>query len=134
MTTIQIQTELSLSALLSSLKQLTPNELNEVSKQTALLRARHLTPTLPQAEEELLLKINQGVISEKIRSRCAILTKKSRQGNLTNEEQSELATLVDQIELLNAERMGYLTQLAHLRKTTLADLMDELELNPLSYV
>ncbi len=134
MTTIQIQTELSLSALLSSLKQLTPNELNEVSKQTALLRARHLTPTLPQAEEELLLKINQGVISEKIRSRCAILTKKSRRGNLTNEEQSELATLVDQIELLNAERMGYLTQLAHLRKTTLADLMDELELKPLSYV
>ena len=36
MTTIQVQTQLSLTTLLNSLKQLTPNELNEVSQQTAL--------------------------------------------------------------------------------------------------
>ncbi len=132
--TIQVQTQLSLTSLLDSLKQLTPNELNEVSKQTALLRARRLAPNLPQAEAELLLKINQGIIPEETRVRCAVLSGKSRQGDLTNEERSELATLVDQIELLNAERMEYLAQLAHLRKMTLSALMVDLELKPLSYV
>jgi len=120
MTTIQVQTQLSLTTLLNSLKQLTPNELNEVSKQTALLRARRLAPNLPQKEAELLLKINQGIIPEETRARCATLTKKSRQGNLTDEEPSELITLVNQIELLNAKRIEYLAQLAHLRKTTLS--------------
>ncbi len=134
MTTIQVQTQLSLTTLLNSLKQLTPNELNEVSKQTALLRARRLAPNLPQKEAELLLKINQGIIPEETRVRCAILTKKSHQGNLTDEEQSELMTLVNQIELLNAKRIEYLAQLASLRKTTLSELMDDLELKPLSYV
>lgn len=133
MTTIEVQTQLSLTALLNSLKQLTPNELNEVSKQTALLRARHLAPSLPQQEAELLLKINQGIISEETRIRCAALSEKSRQGTLTDEEQSELAALVDQIELLNAKRIEYLAQLAQLRETTLADLMNDLELKPLSY-
>ncbi|VAW42952.1 hypothetical protein MNBD_CHLOROFLEXI01-2494 [hydrothermal vent metagenome] len=132
MTTIQVQTQLSLKTLLNSLRQLTPNELNEVSKQTALLRARRLAPNLPQKEAELLLKINQGIIPEGTRARCAALTKKSRQGNLTDEEQSELMTLVNQIELLNAKRIEYLAQLASLRKTTLSELMDDLELKPLS--
>ncbi len=131
--TIQVQTQLSLNALLNSLKQLTPNELHEVSKQTALLRARRLAPHLPKAEADLLLKINQGIIPEETRTRCAALTKKSRQGDLTDEEQAELMTLVDQIELLNVERIEYLAQLAQLRKTTLAALMDDLELKPLSY-
>ncbi len=134
MTTIQVQTQLSLENLLNSLKQLTPNELNEVSKQTAVLRATHLAPSLPQAEAELLLKINEGIIPKEVRVRCVALSQKSRQGDLTDEEVSELATLIDQIELLNAERIEYLAQLAILRRTTLQDLMNDLELKPLSYV
>ena len=133
MTTIQVQTQLSLTTLLNSLKQLTPDELKEVSKQTALLHARHLAPSLPQEEAELLLKINQGIIPEEIRARCATLTEKSRQGSITDEEKAELIVLVDQIELLNAKRIEYLVQLAQLRQITLSALMDELELKPLSY-
>jgi hypothetical protein len=133
MTTIQVQTELSLTTLLNSLKQLTPNELNEVAKYSALLRARRLAPSLSQEEAELLLKINQGVVPSEIRTRCATLTKKSRQGIITEREHAELMDLVDQIELLNAKRMEYLVQLAHLRQTTLPALMDDLELKPLSY-
>jgi len=133
MTTIQVQTQISLTTLLNSLKQLTPNELNEVSQQTALLRARRLAPNLPQKEAELLLKINQGIIPAETRARCAALTEKSRQGHITNEEQAELIALVDEIELLNSKRIEYLSQLAHLRQTTLASLMDDLELKPLSY-
>lgn len=134
MTTITVQPKLSLTTLLNSLKQLTSNELKEIMQQTALLRARRLAPSLPQQEAQLLFKINQGIIPAETRARCAELTKKSRQDNITNEEQDELMALVDEIEMLNAKRIEYLAQLAQLRQTTLSALMGDLELKPLSYV
>ncbi len=134
MTTITVQPQPSLTTLLNSLKQLTSNELKEILQQTALLHARRLAPSLPQQEAQLLLKINQGIVPAETRDRCAELTKKSRQGNLTNEEQDELMALVDEIEMLNAKRIEYLAQLAQLRQTTLSALMGDLELKPLSYV
>ena len=134
MTMIRVQPKLSLATLLDSLKQFTSNELKEILQQTALLRARRLAPSLPQQEAQLLFKINQGIIPAETRARCAALTEKSRQGNITNQEQDELMALVDEIEVRNAKRIEYLAQLAQLRQTTLPALMGALELEPLSYV
>ncbi len=133
MTTIQVETQLPLKTLLQSLTQLSLDELQAVSKQASLLRARHFAPSLPKKEAQLLLKINQGVVPEETSVQCAALSEKSRQGSITDEEQRQLNALVDEIELLNAERIGYLVQLAQLRQTTLPALMDELEIKPLSY-
>ena len=133
MTTIQVETQLSLKTLLQSLTQLSLDELQAVSKQASVLRARHFAPSLPKEEAQLLLKINQGIIPEKTSIQCAALTEKSRQGGITDEEQTRLNGLVDEIELLNAERIGYLVQLAQLRQITLPALMDKLEIKQLSY-
>ena len=133
MTTIHVQTQLSLDDLLHGLRQLDLNGLERVERETALLRAQQLAPNLPQAEADLLFKINQGVVPTKTRTRCAALTAKARQGTITPNERAELMKLVDEIELRNAERMGHLTRLASLRQLPLDVLMQRLELGPLAY-
>jgi len=133
MTMIQMQTQVPLETLLHSLRQLNSGELEQVVERAALLRAQRRAPSLGEAESDLLLKINQGIVSAEVKERCAFLTNKSRQGNITAEEQAELMTLVDEIELLNAERTNYLIQLAQLRHTSLDDLLQTLEITPLHY-
>lgn len=95
--------------------------------------ARRLAPSLTEQEAEFLLKINSGVVPDTIRTRCAELTTKAQQETLTKAERKELESLVDEIELLNAECIDYLAQLAQLRQQPLDKLMAKLEIQPLSY-
>jgi hypothetical protein len=132
MTTIQLQTQISLNSLLEGLKQLNARELDEVVRQSALLRAQQVVPSLPQAEAALLLKINAGVVPADLRMRWAELDGRYQQGTLTADEREEHLQLLDQIELLNAERLGYLVQLAQLRQLDLDDLMAQLDFKPLA--
>jgi hypothetical protein len=69
----------------------------------------------------------------KTQARCEKLTDKQRNSFLTSQEQDELAALIDEIEELNARRTGYILQLANLREVSLNELMQLLELKPLSY-
>jgi hypothetical protein len=133
MTTLQIQSQVSLNTLLDSLKQLDANELALVAQEAAVLQAQQRAPHLSEEETALLLKINQGVVPEQIRNRCAVLSAKSREGTIAAEEYEELMTLIDQIETLNAERIGYLVELAQLRQMSLDEVMQMLEIQPLSY-
>jgi hypothetical protein len=133
MTTIQLQTQVSLEDLLNSLQQLNVKELEQVAHHTAVLKARQVVPSLSKEETELLLKMNQGVVPEEVRQRCGVLNAKARQGTITDQEHKELMNLVDQIELLNAERIGYLIRLAELRQMSLEEVMQALEIRPLSY-
>ena len=130
MTTIQLQ--LPFDALLNSLQQLNAEELAELAQHAARLGARRRAPSLSQAETDLLLKINQGVPSE-IHRRCAELTKKQRGRGLSDQEQVELMAVVEEIELLNARRLGYLVELANIRQVSLDDLMASLQIKPLTY-
>lgn len=132
MTTIQLQTQISLNSLLEGLKQLNARELDEVVRQSALLRAQQVVPSLPHAEAALLLKINAGVVPPDLRKRWGELDGRYQQGTLTAAEREEHLQLLDQIELLNAERLGYLVQLAQLRQLTLDDLMAQLDFKPLA--
>jgi hypothetical protein len=97
------------------------------------LRAQRKYPSLSQAETNLLLKINQGVVPEQVIQRCKELSAKVRNENISQAEYVELMELVDEIEQLNAQRLDYLAQLAQLRQVTLSELMDTLEITPLSY-
>ena len=94
-----------------------------------------MTTIQVQTEEtQLLLKINQSVFPKNTGNQCAVLTEKSRHGSITDTEQIRLNELVNEIELLNAERIKYLVQLAQLRQMTLPSLMSKLEIKPLSYI
>lgn len=133
MTTIQIKSQLAFDTLLESLQQLSSEELAQLTTYAARLEAQRKAPSLSEAEASLLLKINQGIVPSDVQQRCARLTKKARDGTITDEEHAELMALVDEIEQLNAQRLDYLTQLAQLRSVSLDHLMDALEITPLSY-
>jgi hypothetical protein len=133
MTTIQVQSQLSFDKLMGSLPQLSSAELAQLARHAAQIEARRKAQALSEAEAALLLKINQGVVSPALQQRCASLTSKSRAAALSEVEQVELAQLVDEIEQLNALRMGYLVELAQLRGVTLEQLMAKLEVGPLRY-
>ena len=133
MTTIQVKSQLTFDTLLESLQQLSSEELAQLTTYAARLEAQRKAPNLSEAEAQLLLKINQGIVPPDVQQRCARLTAKARDGSITDEEHAELVALVDEIEQLNAQRLDYLSQLAQLRGVPLDELMDTLEITPLAY-
>lgn len=78
-------------------------------------------------ESRLLLAINQA-ISVELQERYHYLLIQRDANALTSEEYSELITLGDRIENLEAERLGNLLQLAQLRQISLDQLMIDLGL------
>lgn len=135
MTTIQIQTQLSFETLLNSLQQLKASDLDKLAKETSLIRARKRAPSLTAVETELLQKIQSCRIPLNVQQRCTELSNKHKQDKppLTISEQQELAELIDQMELTNAQRIAHLIALAELRRMTLDEIMAQLEVKPLSY-
>lgn len=78
-------------------------------------------------ESRLLLAINQA-ISVELQEHYHYLLMQRDANALTSEEYSELITLGDRIENLEAERLGNLLQLAQLRQISLDQLMIDLGL------
>ncbi len=128
-----IQVDLPFDTLLNSLQQLNAEELTELAQHAARLGARRRAPNLTQTETDLLLKISQGIVPPTTQQRCAELTKKQRAEGLSDEEQAELMTLVDEVELLNAQRLACLVELANIRQISVDELMTNLQIKPLSY-
>jgi hypothetical protein len=62
-----------------------------------------------------------------------MLDAKQRAGTLSEAEQSELLSVIDQIELGDAERLGCLIELAQLRGVTLDALMKQLGIHAPAY-
>lgn len=133
MATIQIQTQLSFETLLNSLQQLEPAELDQLANATSLIRAKKRAPNLTAVETELLQKIQNSTISLETRQRCSELTDAQRKRPLSAPERQELANLIDQMELINAQRLKHLIALAELRQITLDEIMRQLEIKPFSY-
>jgi hypothetical protein len=93
--------------------------------QVIALQARRKAPSLPRAESELLLKINEGV-SPDIQQRYDELIARRRAEKLTPDEYDELLRLTGQVEAVNVQRVECLAELARLRNTTLTALMQDL--------
>ncbi len=132
MTTIQLQSQVSLDALLSGVEQLSTPDLERLANQVLALRARRHAPSLPRKEADLLQRINQGLPAE-TQQRFNLLTAKRRAEILTPEEHQELLGLVDEIELRDAKRLEYLAELAQLRNISLRTLMNQLGIRPPAY-
>jgi hypothetical protein len=125
MATSQIESEQLINAAL----QMSRPELKSFVARIFALKAREETPSLPQRESELLLKINQGV-PEEMQRRYDSLIGKRRDHKLNKAEHRELLMLTQQIEQLDAERLKWLSELAQLRGVSLPDLMHDLGIKP----
>ena len=87
---------------------------------------------LPRDQAELLQRINRSLSSFEWQHYHE-LREKRRAELLTSQEQTELITLSDQIEEINARRIQDLVELAQIRNTTLNDLIVELGLKPIPH-
>lgn len=132
MSTIQVQATLSRQELLKATQQLDIAELKEFMAELSTVYAQKQTPHLTKKETELLQKINQS-IPVTLWQPYKKLVAQRQEGALTESEHKELLRLSEQIERLNAERIGYLVELAQLRNVSLTELMDELGIQPLNH-
>lgn len=125
MPTTQIKTEKLINAAL----RMPRAELERFVARLFALKAREETPSLPQRQCELLLKINQGV-PEALQRRYDSLIRKRRHHKLTGAERRELLGLTQQVEQFDVERLERLSELAHIRGVSLPDLMQDLGIKP----
>jgi hypothetical protein len=127
MPTIQIEANLSFEQLLNVARQMSRQELAQFADRVLLLRAQREARVLPNAEAELLLKINHPVPAA-LQGRYEELLKRRDARTLSAAEHEELLQLTDQVELLEAERVKHLIELAQVRQVSLDDVMKQLGL------
>ncbi len=129
MSVIQLKAGLSFDQLVNALGQLSRAELEKLFAEVISVRPMYEEYRLSGIESELLTKINEG-ISDAVQRRYDELIAKRNERTLTDGEYSQLLQLTDQIELSDAKRLEYLTELARIRNTPLMLLMDELGIKP----
>jgi hypothetical protein len=115
----------SVNAILATVRQMPVSELEQLVDQVIAIRAERIAPHLTADEEALLARINQGLPAED-RARMRTLIEKRDDETLTAEEWRELAALTDRLELLHADRLDALAELAMLRGVTLDEVMNQL--------
>jgi hypothetical protein len=122
---ITSQIEIDLDEVLHSLARLGTKELEQFVDKVITLQAQRRAPSLPKDETELLQQINRGLPTD-IRQRYDALNAKLHDDTITPKEHEELLTLIDRIELADAERMQLLVALAQLRGVSVDTLMEQL--------
>ena len=126
------QIEIDLDEVLQGLARLGTKELEQFVDKVIALQAQRRAPSLPQNETELLQQINRGLPAD-IRQRYDALNAKLHDETITPQEHEELLTLIDRIELADAERMQRLVTLARLRGVSIETLMEHLGIRPTTY-
>lgn len=132
MAVVQINAQLTPDDILEAVKQFSTSELETFTQQVRLIQAQRQTPHLSGEEADLMQKINQTIPTAIWPSYKKLVAKRD-ENILTEAEHEELIQLSNEIERLNAERIGYLVKLAQLRNVPLATLMDELGIHPLNH-
>ena len=126
------QIEIDLDEVLQGLARLGTKELEQFVEKVIALQAQRRAPSLPKDETELLQQINRGLPAD-IRQRYDALNAKLHDDTITSEEHEELLTLIDRIELADAERMQRLIALAQLRGVSVDTLMEQLGIRRTTY-
>ena len=116
---------LSTDQILSAMEQLSPAELENLVPRVIALGAARRAPHLDPEESTLLDRINEALPTE-LMARLCDLQEKRDTNSLSEAEAEELVTLSDRAELLHAERLGALADLARLRGITLTAMMNQL--------
>jgi len=125
MPSVQISTRLSTDDRLMAIEQLNSSELEDFTSRIIRLRAKRIAPQASKDEAALLKKINHGIPLSTQERYDELVIKRDAETS-TDPEYNELLQLTDQIEKVDAERLGNLAELARIRQTSLDDLMEEL--------
>ncbi|OYD87522.1 STAS/SEC14 domain-containing protein [Nostoc sp. 'Peltigera membranacea cyanobiont' 213] len=133
MSIVKVEVQLSSEELLKAVEQLNLSELEQFVSQVIVLQAQRKATRLPQAEAELLLKINQGIPSN-IQTDYKELIAKRDDEILTEDEHQQLLQLTKEIEKIQAQRLENLAELAHLRGISLTALMENLGIHATNHV
>lgn len=124
------ETRVSTQELLKAAEDLSRQELDELVARLLNMRALRIAPSLPEAEAELLQRMN-APFPPGARRRYRQLIAKRRAETLTLAEQAELLQLTEQEERHNVRRVEALGRLAQLRGKPTAEVMAELGLKTL---
>jgi hypothetical protein len=132
MTAIPIEVQLSPEQILSAVEKMPEVELDAFVGKILQIRGKRQAPSISAPEAELLQKITHCIPIE-LQTRFSELVAK-RQAETTNDtDLQELRELSNQIELLEADRIKNLAQLAQLRSTSIEDLIQQLHLTPVNH-
>lgn len=124
----KVEAQVDTKQLLQVVEQMPQPDFEAFVTQVLILRAQRQVPSL-SLPSELIVKINQS-IPESIQHRFNDLIAKRQSLVLTDAEQAELIDLTEQIEDLDVKRIEYLAQLAQLRKRSLSEVMQDLNIQP----
>lgn len=125
MSTVKLEVQLGSEELLKAVEQLHQQDLEKFVSQVIILHTQRKSAKLLKYESELFLKINQDISCD-LNSYHNALGSRTDEENLTNEEYRELLFLSEQIDKLQAHRLEYLADLAHLHGISLTELMKNL--------
>lgn len=116
---------MSVDELLLKVDELDTTELDRLADRVHWLRARKKAPVLEPRETELLIEINRALPAES-HQRYQTLAQRRSEETLTEVEHQELIQLSDRMELLGAQRIQALAQLADFRQISLLQVMEDL--------
>lgn len=133
MSVIRVEAQLTPGQLLEAVAQMPKAELERFAQRVLALLPRQSSSRLSRTESTLLKKINQAIPAD-LQARFDGLVAKRRADTLSNGEYEELLRLTQQVEALDAKRIGYLAELAQARRTSLLDVMSELGIKQPPYV
>ncbi len=125
MATEKKQTSPPVNVLLTTVRQMPIAELEQFVDQVIAIRAERVAPHLTADESALLARIKQGLPAED-RDRMRAIIERRDDETIIAEEWQELATLTDRLEMLHADRLTALAELARLRGVTLDEMMSQL--------
>ena len=126
------QIEIDLDEVLQGLARLGVKELEQFVEKAIALQAQRRAPSLPKDETELLQQINRGLPAD-VRQQYDALNAKLHDETITPQEHAELLTLIDRLELVDAERMQRLVALAQIRGVSVDTLMEQLGIRRTTY-
>jgi hypothetical protein len=118
--------------VLADMARLSARQLETVIERAAVLRLQKRKLVLSAQESDLLHIINRGLSAAR-NARLEELQEKLRTETITRREQAELLRFTNELEKLGAKRLKALIELAAIRKTTVAKLMEEMSLTEAAY-
>jgi hypothetical protein len=127
MSLYKVEAQVDTKQLLQVIEQMPQPNFEAFVTQVLMLRAQRQVQSISLSESELILKINH-CIPDDLQQQFNDLIAKRDSLTLSDAEQAELIQLTDQIEDLDVKRIEYLAQLAQLRKRSLTEVMQDLNI------
>ena len=134
MSSIEIKPSIKvgISEILHGISSLETSELEEFLKEVGHILAKRKSNSLSEQETELLLCINQPLLSELEQKEYDTLYFQLQDETISAENHEKLIGLINKREKKGAERLAALIQLSQLQKITPKDLMKQMGLSSLA--